>query len=104
MGRPVSELRECPFCGGGASSGQRHFMHGDLRYVQTGCEDCGALGPRVEISPSLAGQPRGVRLATPAADAAWNVRNGGGDLRQELARVEAGVNDILNWLKGPRGE
>lgn len=69
----MSDLKACPHCGGAASSGEALSVKGGRYYSQTGCADCGALGPRVEITgPAVLAA---VRNATPAADAAWNQRH-----------------------------
>jgi hypothetical protein len=81
----MADLSSCPFCGGPASSGEGLSEHQGKYFIQTGCCECGALGPRVEV-PTPETRPahqglqnmndwaRNIRISTPAADAAWNCR------------------------------
>lgn len=81
----TTTLLPCPFCGELASSGEALSENDGRYYVQTGCSACGALGPRVEVQKPEPRQlndslrqvndwAKGIRISTPAADAAWNCR------------------------------
>jgi Lar family restriction alleviation protein len=47
----MNEIKPCPFCGSTEISEGEAMSGADEgpRYKQTGCESCGALGPRAEV-------------------------------------------------------
>jgi hypothetical protein len=66
-----AELEACPFCGSHNISSGESLVSDDEGYgKQTGCEDCGALGPIVRIVEDHIIGPD----ASEVADAAWNRR------------------------------
>lgn len=71
----MADLKPCPHCGGPGRSLARLFKSDNGRcFVQSGCGQCGALGPAVELDGAVYGALEIIGSSTPAADAAWNCR------------------------------
>jgi Lar family restriction alleviation protein len=65
----TDKLKPCPFCGSeNISSGEVHGTHPNgYSFKQTGCLDCGSLGPEVKEKTTYA-------ESDDKADKAWNRR------------------------------
>ena len=80
------ELKPCPWCpeGGAISSGEALSNYPDGRTsIQTGCTECGAMGPE--------------RNTAEEADAAWNTRALEAEnaaLKAQVAHLESLIADI----------
>jgi hypothetical protein len=86
----MSDLKPCPFCGGSPE------LDGKSDDVRVRCEDgCGALG---QIFFFDGEDYEAIELASTAARESWNRRASPPAEAQEIERLRAALNDIVNSL------